>query len=127
MNYIEALIDAAQPDAPASAVADLLTMAQAEGIATADAIADRRGLQAVLSAPTQDAIEAADAADAEASEAVRTAKTKTEVAQAALDAAEVEYVAAHQQATNLAHRKADADRALKRSAVISATQSKDSR
>ncbi|XAM00052.1 hypothetical protein OT109_01440 [Phycisphaeraceae bacterium D3-23] len=120
MTYTEILIAASRPDAPASSVADLFTMAQAEAITPADAVADRRALQAVFAAPAAADIDAADKADADAAEVVRAARAAADAATRKLEDAEAAYVAAHKTSTEMHHRDADAGRAMQRPAVAAA-------
>lgn len=120
MTYTQALIDAADPDAPASAVADLFVWAKAEGITQPDAVADRRALLACHKAPTSAESDAADKADAEAAENVRAARAAADAATRKLEDAEAKYVEAHKRATELKHRGTDAARAMDRPAVAAA-------
>lgn len=120
MTYTQALIAASDPDAPASAVADLFTWAKAEGITQPDAVADRRGLLACHKAPTSAESDAADKADAEAAEALRAARAAADAATRKVEDAEAAYVAAHQHATELKHRGTDAARAMDRPNVAAA-------
>lgn len=122
MNYTTALNNAAQPDAPASAISDLMTVAAGEGIPNSGAIADRLALRAVLTAPSAADIDKADKVTTDAADALGNAKTKLAEAQRNLDEAEAQYVEAHAASNELHRQKLDATNGMKRHNVAKAAK-----